>query len=133
MERHSDVLVIDDHFKKKLGIISFIPAVLFFISALYYFLLLLPLAHGHHELYSGEGITSRHYGTLFAMLAFAATVSMVILIYYIWFLVTIRTLNTPTKMIWMLLLLIVPVSFILIWYFVVRPEPKYVPSNPSIK
>ena len=126
-------MVVDEKIKRRIGIISFIPAITFLISAVYYFILLLPLTHGHHVIYSGEGITSRHYNTLFAMLATASTISAGVLIYFVWYLVRIKTINTPTKMIWILLLLAVPVSFILFWYFLVRREPKYVPVNRDIK
>ena len=126
------VLIVDDRLKKRIGIICFIPAVCFFISLVYYFILLFPLTHGHPQPESEIGITSLHYNTLFLLLAISASVSAAVLLYCIVYMARIKSINTPTKMIWMLLLLIVPVSFILFWNFIVRREPKEEPVYPNI-
>ena len=119
-------------FKKTMGMICFIPAIAFFITLVYYLLLLYPLTQGHPEPKSAVGITSSHYDTLFVLLAVSSTISAAILIYCTVHLVRIKTLNTPQKMIWMLLLLAVPVSFILFWYFQVRKEPDNMPMYSGI-
>jgi hypothetical protein len=126
------VLIVDDRLKKRIGVICFMPAVCFFISLVYYLVLLFPLTQGHPQPESAVGITSRHYNTLFLLLAISSCVSASVLLYCIVYMVRIKSINTPTKMIWMLLLLIVPVSFILFWNFIVRREPKEEPVYPNI-
>jgi len=115
-----------------MAILCFIPAVAFFISLVYYLVLLFPLTKGHPVPESVVGLTSQHYTTLFIMLATSASISAFVLLYCIVYMVKIKSINTPTKMIWMLLLLIVPISFILFWNFIVRPEPRNVPVYPDI-
>jgi len=126
------VLIVDDRLKRRIGIICFLPAVCFFISLVYYLILLFPLTQGHPQPESAVGITSQHYNMLFLVLAISASVSAAVLLYCIVYMVRIKTMNTPTKMIWMLLLLIVPVSFLLFWNFIVRREPNQEPIYPNI-
>jgi len=126
------VLIVDDRLKKRMGIICFIPAICFFFSLVYYLVLLFPLTHGHPQPESVVGITSQHYNTLFLLLGISATISAAVLLYCIVYVVRIKSMNTPTKMIWMLLLLIVPISFILFWNFIVRREPKEEPVYTNI-
>jgi hypothetical protein len=127
------VIEIDDKVKRKIGIICFVPAIAFFISLVYYLLLLLPLMHGHPEPKSELNITVSHYPTLFVMLAISAVISAAVLIFCIVHLVRIVSVNTPTKMTWILVLVIfVPISFILFWYFRVRNEPELEAINDDI-
>ena len=125
-------LIVDERLKRRMGIICFLPAACFFISLVTYLLLLLPLTQGHPQPESEIAITSRHYNTLFLLLAISATVSAAVLLYCIVYLVRLKRLNTPTKMIWVLLLLIVPVSFILFWNFVIKREPAREALYPNI-
>jgi hypothetical protein len=119
--------------KTKMGGICFLPSLPFLISLFYYFYILFPLAHGRHIAQSAEGIISRHYDTLFILLAVYATVASAVLIYCVVHLIKIRTLNTPTKMIWVLVLVIfMPVSFLMFWYFQIRKEPENMPVNERI-
>jgi hypothetical protein len=126
------IMVVDKKLKRRMGVICFLPSVAFLISLIYYIILLLPLTHGHHALYSGEGITITHYTTIFILLALSSIISASVLIYCITYLVKIKNINRPTKMVWILLLLAVPVSFILFWYFLVMHEPRQVPVYPHI-
>jgi len=125
-------MLADDKFKRRMKVICFLPAMAFLISIVYYIILLLPLTHGYHEPKSGVGIISRNYTTLFLLLAATSTISAGALIYCVIHVVRIRTLNAPQKMIWILLLLAVPVSFIVFWYAQVKPEPRDLPMSPDI-
>ena len=117
---------ITDNEKSRMAVICFIPAIGSIICIAYYLFLLLPLIHGHHPPESGSNITASHYGTLFAMLATFAIISGGVLLFCIVHLVRRRDVNTPTKMTWILLLVIfLPVSAILFWYFKIRPEPRF--------
>jgi hypothetical protein len=123
MEKRIDV---SDRVKRRIGIACFIPAVSFFISLVYYLILLSPLMHGHPPPKSELNITVQHYSTLFTLLAISSVISAAVLIYCIVHLARREDVNTPTKMTWILVLVIfVPESFILFWYFVVRNEPEY--------
>ncbi len=126
------IMVVDKQMKRRIGLICFVPSVAFLVCLVYYIILLLPLAHGHHALYSGEGITITHYTTISVLLALAFIISASVLIFCITYLVKIKNINTPTKMIWILVLMAMPVSFILFWYFLVRHEPRQVPVYPNI-
>jgi hypothetical protein len=105
--------VVEEQFKKRMKIICFMPAILFLLTTIYSAGLLLPLTQGHPLPDRAVGIISNHYTTLFIFLAAFSIVSAAVLIYCIVHLVRIKTLNTPQKMKWMLLLLATPVSFIL--------------------
>lgn len=123
---------VEEKFKRRMKVICFMPAISFFITIVYYTILLLPLTHGHPEPKSVVGIISRNYDTLFLLLAMSCTISATVLLYCMVHLIRIKTLNTPQKMIWILLLLAIPVSFILFWYLQVRREPKDIPLYPDI-
>jgi hypothetical protein len=119
------VVVIDEKVKRRIGILCVIPALSFFISLVYYLVLLLPLTHGHPPPKSFANITFNNYTTLFTMLAISSVISAGVLIYCIVHLVRREDINNPTKMSWILVLVIfVPESFILFWYFIVKKEPK---------
>ena len=126
------VLLVDDNFRRKMRVICYLPAFAFLIPIVYYGFLLTPLLHGHPEPKSIVGITSLHYNTMFFLLAMASTVSAVVLIFCVVHLVRIRTLNTAQKMIWILLLLAVPVSFIIFWHRQINHEPRNMPINSEI-
>ena len=119
--------------KAKMAGICFLPSLPFLISLAYYFYILFPLTHDHHIAQSAEGIISRNYGTLFTLLAIYATVATGVLIYCVVHLIKIRTLNTPTKMLWVLVLVtFMPLSFVLFWFFQIRREPENMPVNKRI-
>src|ERR1700761_240798 len=107
------ILIVDERRKRKMAIMCFIPAIAFFISLIYYIILLLPLTQGHPVPASVVGITSRHYNTLFLLLASSSVISAIVLLYCVVYIVRLKIMNTPKKMLWILLLLAVPVSFIL--------------------
>ena len=125
-------MIIDEKYKRKMLVVCYMPAVVFLIPLVYYLVLLSPLLHGHPQPESAVGITSSHYDTLFMLLAAASTISAAVLLYCVVHLVKIRTLNTAQKMIWMVLLLIVPISFIIFWHVQINREPRDMPINPDI-
>ena len=129
MERN---MTAEDKFKRRMKIICFIPAVVFFITGIYCLVLLLPLTQGHPMPERVIGITSRNYNSLLFLLATFSTVSAIALIFCMVHLIKLKALNTPRKMEWVLLLLATPVSFILFWYFIVKPEPDNVPLYSDI-
>jgi uncharacterized membrane protein len=123
---------LEDKFKRRMKVICFLPAVVLFITIVYFAFLLLPLTQGHPVPASAVGILSTHYSALFVLLAIFSSVSAIVLIYCMVHLIRIKTLNTPMKMIWMLLLLATPVSFILFWYLQVKGEPGNIPMYTNI-
>jgi amino acid permease len=126
------LMVFDEKEKKRIGTISFIPAVCFFIALLYYLILIVPIDRADIP-NTVAGVTAHHYSTLFAMLAVSAIVSAGVLIYNLVMLARVKNMNAPEKLIWVLILAtFVPLSFIAFWYFVVRKEPKYVGIHPDI-
>ncbi|MCW3123438.1 MAG: hypothetical protein JWQ38_2930 [Flavipsychrobacter sp.] len=116
-----------------MGVICALPAFLFFICVVYYLFLLLPIARSPHPIYSIEGITSHHYDTLFIMLAVYACAGAAVLIYCMVHLLKIKTLNTQTKMLWVLVLVtFMPLSPVLFWIFQVKKEPRKMPVYTDI-
>ena len=127
-----EIMTIDEKFKRRMHAICYLPAVAFLPPLVYFTFLMLPLLHGHPEPKSAVAITSLHYNTMFLLLAVASTISAAVLIYCIVHLVRIRTLNTAQKMIWVLFLLIVPISFIIFWHVQINHEPRNMPINSNI-
>jgi hypothetical protein len=128
-----NVMVFDDKQKRRIGLICSIPAIAFFIAFIYYSVIMWPLTQGHHVIYSGEGIISSHYNTLFLFLASAAVITAPVFIYCLVILARLKNLNPPNKMKWIVLLSIMaPVASFLFWFFLIKNEPKYVPIYPSI-
>ena len=127
------IMVMDDKVKRRMGIICMLPAIAFGITLLYYFIILSPLLHGHPEPKSAVGITSDNYTSLFIMLAISATISLGVLIYCLIHLLKIKTINTPAKMEWALILICAqPICFILFWYFQIKKEQKNMPIYPDV-
>jgi len=126
------VLVVNEHLKRKMAIICFLPAVVFLIPIVYYTTLLLPLTQGYHVAKSIVAITSQHYNTMFLLLAIASSVSAAVLLYCIVYIVRIKEMTTGRKMEWVLLLLAVPVSFIFFWLLEIRKESGNMPIYTDI-
>jgi len=128
-----DTLVMDEKAKRRMGIICFIPLIAFGISFIYYMVLLFPLTQGHPQPKSAVEITVNNYSTMFILLATSSVISLCVLLYCLVHLVRIKTLNTATKMQWVLLLVCAePFSFIFFWLFQVRKEQKNMPVYPNI-
>ena len=126
-------MVFDEKAKKKIGIICFIPAISFFITFVYYLILIWPIAHGYAEPSSVVGITARNYDTLLAMLAISSILAAGVLIYCLVILARLKNMNAPSKLIWIILLsTFAPVAAVLFWYFLIKREPKHVPIHPDI-
>jgi phosphoglycerol transferase MdoB-like AlkP superfamily enzyme len=126
-------MVFDDKTKKRMGLISIIPATCFFLTLMYYLGIMIPALQPHDTNFLAEGITHRYYDILFAMLAVSAVISASVLIYFLVTLARMKNMNAPSKMIWVLLLVtFVPIAFIAFWYFLIRREPRYVGIYPDI-
>lgn len=126
------LMVFDEKEKRKLGFISFLPAICFFITLVYYVILLLPLSRSGVP-NTSAAVTSHNYGTLLFMLAISAITSASVLIYDLVLLARLKNMNGAEKVIWILILAtFVPLCFIAFWYFVINKEPKYVGIHPDI-
>lgn len=126
-------MVFDEKEKKKIGIISFIPAICFFICLVYYLILLIPALQPHDVNNLAVGITNQNYGTLFAMLAVSGVVSAGVLIYFIVLLAKLKNMNGPNKLLWIVVMAtFVPVSFPFFWLYEIKREPRYVGVHPDM-
>ena len=120
-------MIIDEKYKKKMAVVCFLPAIAFFISLVYYLILLLPLTHGHPEPKSVVAITSMHYNTMFLLLAIASTISVAAMIVCMLHLVKIKTMTTGRKMEWVLLLIVIPIFGVFFWHYEINREPRELP------
>lgn len=129
----AELLHMDEKRKRGIGILCSVPAFSFFITLVYYLVILSPLLHGHPQPASAVGITSAHYTILFIMLAASSVISACVLIFCVVHVARLQSLNTAKKMIWILMLVItVPMSFLLFWYFLIRHEPEWTAINKDI-
>lgn len=128
------LIVFDEKEKKKIGIISLIPNIAFFICLLYYLFQVIPVASSDVlPPASVVATTAAHYDTLFWMLAISAVIAAGVLIYELVMLTRLKNMNGAEKLVWVLILAtFVPVSFLAFWYFVIKKEPKYVGMYPDI-
>jgi hypothetical protein len=128
-----NLMVFDDREKRRTGIICFIPAICFFVCFIYYLILILPLAQGHHEPGSIVGITNSNYTTLFLMLASSAIITAPIFIYCLVLLARMKHLNSAHKLMWIIFLsTLAPIASALFWIFLLRKLPTYVGIHPDI-
>ena len=126
-------MVFDDKLKRKLGMLCFLPGIFLLSIAVYYIILISPLANGPLEPGSVMRITARNYDIMFGLLTVFAVFSAAVLIYLLVILTRLKTLNSPNKIIWVLVLAtFVPLSFALFWIFVINKAPRYVPTFDNI-
>jgi len=126
------MVVMSDQVKRRIGVLCVIPSIVFFITLGYYLFILYPLTQGHPAPESVLNITVKNYTTLFIMLAGYSVISSAVLIYCIVHLVKLESLNRPKKMLWILFLLVVPMSYIYFWYKVIKSEPQFMEVNSDI-
>src|SRR6185437_12115538 len=116
-----NLMIFDEKAKSRIGIICFIPIVAFFICFVYYVMLLLPLADGHHVAGAVVGITSNNYDTMFVLLAAAAIITAPIFIYCLVLLARFKHMNSADKLMWIVFLsVLAPVASALFWIFIVK-------------
>ena len=125
-------MIIDEKYKRKMAVVCFLPTVVFFISLVYYLILLSPLLHGHPEPKSVVAITREHYTTMFLQLAVASTISLVATIICIVHLIRIKTMTTGRKMEWVLLLIVIPIFGIFFWVYEINRKPREMPVYPDV-
>jgi hypothetical protein len=127
-----NVIVCDEKYKRKMGIICCIPIISFLIVFLYFSILLWPLTY-HHELYGVEGIISRNYDVLFTLLASAAIITAPVFIYCLVVLARLKSLDAGQKIIWIVVLSIMaPVASFFFWLILIRHQPRYTEVYPNI-
>jgi len=126
-------MVLDDKFKTRMKVICFIPAICFLISFVYLIILILPSTTGGLAPKSGAGIVSRNYDTLFALFAASAIITAPVFIYCLVIIARLKTMNSATKMKWILLLSIMaPIASVFFWIHHIKDAPKYMPVYPDI-
>ncbi len=127
--------VMDHKAKRNMAILSWIPNIAFFICLVYYLYTLRPLM-ASRDMEDHIGISTlmaQHYDTLFIMLAISAVIAAGTLIYLIVHLARTKLLPTGSKVVWVIILAaLVPVSFLLFYYLVVKKEPQYLDTYPDI-
>ena len=125
-------MIFDDKVKARIGFICFIPIVAFLFCLGYYIILLLPLSHPH-EPGAVVGITSQNYDVMLIMLASAAVITAPIFIYCIVLIARFRHMNAADKLVWIVFLsVLAPIASALFWLFVIKRQPRYVPTYPDI-
>lgn len=127
--------VMDHKAKRNMALLCWVPNIAFFICLLYYLYTLRPLmaAKDMEDHIAVSTITAQNYDTLFIMLAISAVIAAVSLIYLIVHLARTKLIPTGTKVVWVVVLAaLVPVSFLIFYYLIIRNEPKYLDTYPDI-
>lgn len=118
--------------KSVLGLISIIPLILFIISLWYH----LSLFDGFFTAYNHTPTTqdvAQHTGELSWLYGTSLIASLGLLLYYVYHLARIKTMGPARKVFWIALLgLLVPISFLIFWFFVINREPRHVPVKEDI-
>jgi len=128
-----NVMVFDEKAKRRIGLICFIPVACFLACFIYYLMLIVPLASGHHEPSTIVGITRQNYDTLLFMLAASAVITAPVFIYCIVIIARMKSLNAATKLMWIVFLsVLAPIASAFFWIFIIKDAPKYVPTHTSI-
>lgn len=122
--------------KKTLGIISWIPLVAFTIWSIYVIVVNKNLVEGkalHMHEKVVEMIYHNYEGVLVGLII-ATAIAGAVLLYFIIHLARIRTMNGPTKMGWMVFMVVFGAfAFPYFWYSEIRNEPEDLPMYPSIE
>lgn len=132
MENH---IIMDDKAKRNMGILSLLPVFAWAVVLFYYLFALAPLisakmTEAHEEVVT---VTYNHYDMLFMLSAIAAVISAIVLIYFIVHIARIKTMNGPTKAIWILAMsALVPIGFPIFWYMEIRNERREMPVHHNI-
>lgn len=127
------VMVFDEKEKRKIGMLALLPNICFFLTLVYYLVLIMPLTRGYVIPASIVQLTHANYTTLFFMLAISGVVSACVLIYELVILARVKNMNGSAKALWIVFMAtFVPISLLAFWYFVIRKEPKYVGTHPDI-
>jgi hypothetical protein len=127
--------IMDHKAKRNMAIMAWIPNIAFALCLVYYLYALSPLmaTKDMEDHIAVATLTAQHYDTMFIMLATSAVLAAITLIYFIVHLARTKLLNSPSKVMWVVILAaLVPVSFLLFYYLVVKGEPKYLDTYPDI-
>ena len=128
-----NVMLFDEKAKRRIGLICFIPVACFLACFIYFLMLIVPLASGHHEPSSVVAITSQNYDTLLFMLAASAIITAPVFIYCIVIIARMKSMNADTKLMWIVFLsVLAPIASAFFWIFIIKDAPKYVPTHTSI-
>ncbi len=131
-----DTIIMDVRSKQRMGIISYIPLIVFGICFIYYLSVLKPVFAGNTP---GNQIgfntqTSLHYNTLFMLLAISGIISAAVLIYFIVHLARVKHLSSAKKIQWLVFLTaFVPLALPLFWHFEINKEPGILEIYPNIE
>ena len=125
-------MIIDKRYKLRMRVVCYAPGIAFLIAVGYYITLLLPLLHGHPVPQSIITITSKHYDTMFLLLAIASTISVAAMIVCILHLAKIKTMTSGRKMEWVLLLIVIPIFGVFFWHNEINHEPRELAVYPDV-
>ena len=125
----------DKKAKTKYGVLCFVPGFSFLVTLVYYLYTLSPIMskRAMYVHYAITTTTAHNYNTLFIMLAISAVLSAITMLYCIIHLARMVHMPAGMKARWIVLLAaLVPVSFVIFYFFEIRKEPKYVETYPNM-
>ena len=128
------VEIMDERKKKRLGIYSFIPVVAFLLATAYHLFVFRDEVvdkdmEDHIELATH---TADHFTSLTIAYGLATAVGVAVLLYFVVHLMRLKHVDPAVKVIWAVLLaLLMPLSFPVFWYMMIRKEPRRVEVYPS--
>ena len=130
---NEEIIIFDKKAKVRLGIFSFIPAAAHLAFLIYYLAVMSPLINASPEPGSIMTLMLEKYNAMLLLLAIAAVIATIVLVYDIILLRKIKHINAANKTMWILFLAtFAPVSAVFFWYFLINRESKYVPVYPSV-
>lgn len=128
-------IIMDAKAKRKYGILALLPNIAWGITLVYYIVRMSPIfpAKSMPDGISMNTVTAHMYDTLLVFGVCSALISAISLIIYIVHIAKLKTINGPTKAMWVLILAaIMPFGFLIFWYLHIKNEAVHTPIHPDI-
>jgi len=126
----------DNNTKRNIGIASFLPLVAWSITFAYVLILNRPLVD-HRMMQDHELLVrniSAHFGSIAIFLGITVLITAGLIYYYAIHLAKLKNMNTPTKMVWVIFMIVFgALAFPALWFFEIRNESKDTPMFPSLE
>jgi len=130
-----NLIIMDDKAKRNYGILALLPNLAWGITLVYYLITMSPIfpPKAMPDGIAMATVTAQHYDTLLLFGICSAIISAIVLIVYIVHIARIRTMNSSTKAMWILILAaIMPFGLLIFWFLHIRHESVQTPIHPDI-
>ncbi|MGN6567707.1 MAG: hypothetical protein ACTHJ0_07130 [Flavipsychrobacter sp.] len=128
-------IIMDAKAKRNYGILALLPNIAWGITLVYYLVRMSPIfpAKAMPDAISMNTVTAHNYDTLLVFGICSAIISAISLIIYIVHIAKLKTINSATKAMWVLVLAaIMPFGFLIFWYLHIKNEAVHTPIHPDM-